>query len=136
MTQWNSGPVLRAAPVPMTTGAIASGRVRRRAAPIQSPAVTGPASTTGRFAGLPLVCTGVRFADGFFFLRWEDAATQGILLADPMPDLSGTAHQGFGLVSLPSSHRVSDRSPWAPPLPTCLSLICGPLVITCTRAIA
>lgn len=111
MTQWNSGPVLRAAPVPITTGAIARGSVRRRAAPIQSAAVTGPASTAGRFAGLPLVRTGVRFAVGVFFLRWEDAATQGILLAGPMPDLSGTTDQAFGLLSLPSSHRVSDASP-------------------------
>jgi hypothetical protein len=128
--------VLRAAPVPMITGAIASGNVRRRAAPIQSDAVTGPASMTGRFAGLPLVRAGVRLALGVFFLRWEDAATQGILLAEPMPDLSETDDQAFGLLSLPSSQSVSDASACAPAVPTCLALICGPLVITCTRAIA
>ena len=82
MTQCSSGSMSCAAPVPTTTGATASGRVRRRAAPIQSPAVIGGASTIGRFAGLPLVRTGFRFAVDL--LRFEDAATLGILVGEPI----------------------------------------------------
>src|SRR5690606_10779417 len=73
MTQCSSRSVTCAAAVPRTTGATARGRVRRRAAPIQSPTVTGPASITGRLAGLPLV--------RFFLVR---DATVGSLLARPI----------------------------------------------------
>lgn len=53
-----------AAPVPMSTGVIASGRVRRRAAPIQSPRVGFGMLRAGTFAGFPR---------DFCFEREEDA---------------------------------------------------------------